>query len=115
MSYNIQDAVKRFAYVSDCKMFSAVMEEKIHISIWESQRDMLDKVRDEIQKEVKLLRITTPGSATSAKDSVPESEKLSVESVIRVLRRLLPTKPEPSFAKLAKVKLDTFDFFISLN
>jgi hypothetical protein len=45
MAYNIQDALKRFAALSDCRLFSAILEEKLPLEIWEDQKNLVEKVR----------------------------------------------------------------------
>ena len=45
MGYNIVDAVKRFAHVSDCRLFAAVLDERLPMDAWDDQRDMLERVR----------------------------------------------------------------------
>jgi hypothetical protein len=45
MAYNLLDAVKRFSAVSDCRMFSAVLENKLPMEIWQDQRQLIDRIK----------------------------------------------------------------------
>jgi hypothetical protein len=45
MAYNIHDSLKRFSTLSDCRLFSAVLEDKLPAEIWDDQNNMIEKVR----------------------------------------------------------------------
>lgn len=98
MAYNIIDAVKRFTALSDCKMFTAVLEEKLPIEIWADQNNLLDRIRDEVQKEVKMLRSSTTMD-------MGDAGKMTSDQLIRLLRRILTTKTDHAINKLIKVSV----------
>lgn len=100
MSYNILDAVKRFSSLSDCRMFTAVLEEKLPIEIWADQNSVLDRIRDEVQKEIKMLR-------SSGSSEMSDESKLTSDQLVRLLRRILTTKTDHAFNKLVKVSSKT--------
>ena len=45
LAYNLHDALKRFAALSDCRLFAAVLEEKLPMEIYEDQRNMIERVQ----------------------------------------------------------------------
>eukprot|EP01039_Chlorochromonas_danica_P006671 gene6671-7372_t len=117
MYYNILDALKRFANLSDCKLFSTVFEEKMSIEIKDDLQSMLDMLQDETIKECKLQNGTGNNdiSVASNSSSAPNirasfggvlpglaNNRLASEQFMRLLRRLFPNKTEQSFAKLIK-------------
>jgi hypothetical protein len=42
MYYNLMDSLKRFSDLSDCKLFSVVLEEKLPVAIRDDHQAMLD-------------------------------------------------------------------------
>eukprot|EP01038_Epipyxis_sp_PR26KG_P013229 gene13229-17729_t len=91
MAYNIVDTLKRHHEISDCMLFSSILEMKLSDEIWHDMTQMVDIIVDEMFKE------------NSAVSTTPENDwKLTQESFLRILRRLLPNKAEASFQKLSK-------------
>lgn len=45
MAYNIIHALKQYSSLSLCRMFSAVLEEKLSFEIWYDQQEMVNKLR----------------------------------------------------------------------
>lgn len=46
MGYNVHDCVtRRYAHVSDCRLFAAVLDERLPLDAWDDQRDMLERIR----------------------------------------------------------------------
>ena len=130
MAYNLYDALKKFSSLSDCRLFSAVLEEKLPTEIWDDQNNMVEKVRDEVNKEIKMLRSVNSNntnSDTSTASTLGDNNvagagnannngnwnKINVEDLMRLIKRLFPTKSEHSFSKLQKVSKLILQFYLN--
>ncbi|RYH21421.1 hypothetical protein EON65_20775 [archaeon] len=65
---------------------------------------MVSYMYEECMKEAKLILASSVGGESSGGGVGGTSMyRLSVDHVMRVVRRVFPNKPEPSFTKLQKV------------
>ena len=93
--YNLIDALERYIDDSDCKLFLLIL-----------RGELAEEVRDD-QLHL-LVRVTTAMRREDESTNNLRSGQLSVPAFMRVLKRLLPTKSDTSFAKLQKVlQMDT--------
>lgn len=112
MYYNILDALKRFATLSDCKLFTVAFEEKMPFEIKSDMQSMLDMLQDESIKECKLVAGVSDGPAVTgtlvsfggAGVGNATNYRLTMDQMIRLLRRIFPSKSDQSFGKLSKVR-----------
>ena len=64
MAYNLVNALKKYSSVSDCRLFTCILEHKLPIDAWSDMKEMLEKVKMEAIKENDRL-ITSQELATA--------------------------------------------------
>lgn len=112
MYYNILDALKRFSSLSDCKIFTAIFEEKLPFELKDELENMLELLHNEAIKEAKIsagqVDVSSPPTRANSYGAQGSANVISLDIFIRLLRRLFPFKPDQSFGKLSKVRLNPF-------
>lgn len=124
MAYNLVNALKKYSSVSDCRLFTCILEHKLPIDAWSDMEEMLAKVKMEAMKENDRL-ITSQELATAHAVAAslhvggvgPQQQKqtsaqldglvgsvwkLTVDAVMRVVKKVLTSKGEHALSVLNK-------------
>lgn len=88
-AYNYLDALKKYDFDSDCRLFLMIMAEELPEEIRFDQLALLNNLIDEFQREESTIRQPIEG-------------RLPVDSFMRALRRVIPTKGEHALRRLEK-------------
>lgn len=121
--YNLFDCLRRYSHLSEVKLFAAILEEKLPIEARDDLQQTIDRIRDEVYKECKLLQIAGPptsldggnintgdgssgatNTSNAGSNSSAQQFRLSAEQLIRLIKRVMPTKNEASIGRLQQVK-----------
>lgn len=103
MYYNIMDGLKRFAALSDVKLFMLIFEDKMPFEIKDDMQSVFEMVNEEVMRECKTAAGNLDGIALATRQ--PAGNSLPNDVFMRLMRRLFPFKPDQSFGKLSKVCL----------
>ena len=91
-AYNLIDAVKKYSFDSDCRLFHLILTKQVSEEIHGDQIQLLNHIQEEMRREELRTR-------SSAKGNLP------VDVFLRVIRKVNPTKGDQSFLRLKKALL----------
>ncbi|CAE7559222.1 Tsnaxip1, partial [Symbiodinium microadriaticum] len=88
-AYNFLDSLKKYDFDTDCKLFLMIMHGELAEEIRHDQLTLLNTLVDEFQREESTIRQPVEG-------------RLPVDSFMRAIRRVIPTKGEHALRRLQK-------------
>ena len=86
LAYNFVNALKKFSTSCDCKCFLMILNGDIPVDVWYDQLELIKSIKESMKRE-EMARSHDGG-------------KLNVESFMRVLKKIVPTKSAHLLARL---------------
>jgi len=78
LAYNVVNSLKKFIASSDCKCFLMILTGELPVEVWYDQQELIKIIKESMRRE-EMARSHDGG-------------KINIDSFIKVLKKLLPTK-----------------------
>lgn len=105
VAYNLTDCLKKYAQESDCRLFALILDDALPADVWFDLHATLASLLSALKAEEARQAVGKHGA------------KLTVESVLRMLRKTFPNKTEQSVGRVARALVleTTSNRFVDLD
>lgn len=105
VAYNLTDCLKKYAQESDCRLFALILDDALPADVWFDLHATLASLLSALKSEEARQAVGKHGA------------KLTVESVLRMLKKTFPNKSEQAVGRVARALVleTTSNRFVDLD